>query len=119
MEGGIHLEDATGFKDCLFLARNNPYILRLAFSAEIGGLLFGYDTGPLSFSLSLFWMCMFFGKFTHVLGVERGVQELFQVLSFDFKVVDRQTVLQVRVGLNFYFTWLYLFVLSGVSLCNV
>ena len=51
MEGGIHPQDATAFKECLFLAKKNPFILRLAFSAGIGGLLFGYDTGPLSLSL--------------------------------------------------------------------
>lgn len=47
MEGGIHGEggDTTAFRDCLSLASKNPFVLRLAFSAGIGGLLFGYDTG--------------------------------------------------------------------------
>lgn len=43
--------DASAFRDCFSLAWKNPYVLRLAFSAGIGGLLFGYDTGLL---LSLF-----------------------------------------------------------------
>lgn len=45
MEGAIHPADASAFKDCFSLAWKNPYVLRLAFSAGIGGLLFGYDTG--------------------------------------------------------------------------
>lgn len=46
MEGGIHGDkNASAFKDCFSLAWKNPYVLRLAFSAGIGGLLFGYDTG--------------------------------------------------------------------------
>ncbi|PWA38287.1 hypothetical protein CTI12_AA583840 [Artemisia annua] len=45
MEGGIHPSDTSAFRDCFSLAWRNPYVLRLAFSAGIGGLLFGYDTG--------------------------------------------------------------------------
>lgn len=54
MEGGINTEgaDASAFRECFSLAWKNPYVLRLAFSAGIGGLLFGYDTG-LIWSLSL------------------------------------------------------------------
>jgi SP family myo-inositol transporter-like MFS transporter 13 len=53
MEGGIHTgtTDASAFRDCLSSAWKNPYVLRLAFSAGIGGLLFGYDTGNHSFFL--------------------------------------------------------------------
>ncbi|CAD5175960.1 unnamed protein product, partial [Musa acuminata subsp. malaccensis] len=44
MEGGVHKADKTEFKECFNLTWKQPYILRLAFSAGIGGLLFGYDT---------------------------------------------------------------------------
>ncbi|KAI5670966.1 hypothetical protein M9H77_11330 [Catharanthus roseus] len=71
MEGGIHLEDTTAFKDCLLLAKKNPYILRLAFSAGIGGLLFGYDTGVISGALLY--------------------------IRDDFKSVDKKTILQESI----------------------
>jgi SP family myo-inositol transporter-like MFS transporter 13 len=45
MEGGVHEFDGSTFRECFSLSWRNPYVLRLAFSAGIGGLLFGYDTG--------------------------------------------------------------------------
>ena len=41
----MHELDGSAFKECFSLSWRNPYVLRLAFSAGIGGLLFGYDTG--------------------------------------------------------------------------
>jgi len=37
--------DISAFRECLSLSWKNPYVLRLAFSPGICGLLFGYDTG--------------------------------------------------------------------------
>lgn len=45
VEAGIARTDKTEFTECWRTSLKTPYIMRLALSAGIGGLLFGYDTG--------------------------------------------------------------------------
>ncbi|KAK1326376.1 putative inositol transporter 2 [Acorus calamus] len=72
MEGGVHVgADASAFRECFSLTWRNPYVLRLAFSAGIGGFLFGYDTGVISGALLY--------------------------IRNDFSAVDKKTVLQESI----------------------
>lgn len=45
VEAGATKADKTEFTECWRTVWTTPYIMKLAFSAGIGGLLFGYDTG--------------------------------------------------------------------------
>lgn len=57
MEGGLPKADKTEFTECWKTCLKTPYVMRLALSAGIGGLLFGYDTG--NFLLDFFTLCFF------------------------------------------------------------
>ena len=56
VEGGIAPVNKTEFTELFRTIWKTPHILRLAMTAGIGGLLFGYDTGTLYSLTSSFFL---------------------------------------------------------------
>lgn len=107
VEGGIHKADKTELTECWRTAWRTPYIMKLALSAGIGGLLFGYDTGKKKrkintqiFLLScfIFVSLVAFVSFCLKGFIIIGVGVISGALLYirdDFKSVDQKTWLQV------------------------
>ena len=96
MEGGIHTgTDSSAFRECFSLTWRNPYVLRLAFSAGIGGFLFGYDTGRFFFYSLIFLLLIYASVLSFFSSVAGVISGALLYIRDDFKSVDRQTVLQV------------------------
>jgi len=73
VEGGFPTADKTEFLECFRTTWKTPYILRLAATAGIGGLLFGYDTGTYTpKSIFVFLRLSFFQCLSVALFMEFG-----------------------------------------------
>ncbi|KAF7119970.1 hypothetical protein RHSIM_Rhsim13G0144000 [Rhododendron simsii] len=55
---GVGRVDKTEFTECWRTSWKTPYIMRLAFSAGLGGLLFGYDTAPMGKYIAVLFLVL-------------------------------------------------------------
>ncbi|CDP16543.1 unnamed protein product [Coffea canephora] len=82
VEGGVSKAGRTEFTECWSTIWKTPYIMRLALSAGIGGLLFGYDIG---------------NPESHPTHPPRVISGALLYIRDDFKAVDGKTWLQGKV----------------------
>lgn len=98
MEGGVEKPDRTEFRDCINLTWKQPYILRLALSAGIGGLLFGYDTGEW-YEYNRLEFSYLFDYLVAPIDCSGVISGALLYIRDDFESVEKKTFLQVNLNI--------------------